>query len=173
MIVSSNQHILVTGGARSGKSNYAEKLVLGLSSRPVYVATCEIFDSDMAARVKLHKERRGDHWQEIHAPLNLAMAIKNSDNGAARLVDCLTYWVNNLLYHKLPWEPALDELITVLKVQKSPVVFVTNEIGMGIIPETKLGREFRDVAGSVNQAIASEVSQMYLVLSGQPMKVKP
>ncbi len=173
MIVSSPQHILVTGGARSGKSQYAESIALNLSNRPVYIATCEIFDDEMLRRVSAHKDRRGEAWDEIHAPLDMVQALKDSDNGQTRLVDCVTYWVNNVLYHKQHWEKEVDELISVLKRQKSPVVFVTNEIGMGVIPETKLGREFRDVAGSVNQTIANEVSQMYLVVSGQVMKVKP
>ena len=210
---------LITGGARSGKSEWAETLALKYAQdpvndsvnapmndqmnirakKPIYIATCEIFDDEMAERVLLHQKRRDGLWEEKYAPLNLAEMLKQTDgHGQIRVVDCLTYWVNNLLYHeleggkleggkleagkleagkleagKLEAEQAIDALIQAIKEQKDPVIFVTNEVGMGIVPETKLARTFRDLAGWVNQKIAAEVEQVYLIISGQIVKVKP
>ena len=171
--------ILVTGGARSGKSKFAEDYTLSLradASLPaIYIATSEAFDSEMEERVSLHRKRRGAEWKSVEEPLELAQILKETDNhlNQPRLVDCLTLWLNNLIFYQRNIDTELATLIDMLDRQHADVVFVTNEIGMGVIPETKLGREFRDVAGSVNQTIANEVSQMYFIVSGQPMKVKP
>ncbi|MDG2339994.1 MAG: bifunctional adenosylcobinamide kinase/adenosylcobinamide-phosphate guanylyltransferase [Paracoccaceae bacterium] len=165
--------ILITGGARSGKSALAERLVKRLGDRPVYIATAQVFDDEMADRVAIHQDRRGDEWTNVHAPFNLVTALKDSDNGQPRLVDCLTLWLTNLMLSDVDLVQKTNELIDTLKEQSFPVVFVTNEVGSGIVPDNKLARDFRDAAGSLNQRIAEHCDEVYLAVSGQALKVKP
>lgn len=163
--------LLVTGGARSGKSLHAERRVAAMGSAPVYIATAEAWDAEMAARIALHRDRRGPDWRLHEAPLDLVGALRATE-GAPRLVDCLTLWLGNLLHHGRDWRIEADALVAALGAQASPVVLVTNEVGMGIVPDNALARAFRDAQGSLNQMIARTADEVEFVVSGLPMKVK-
>ena len=164
---------LVLGGARSGKSRFAEKLVSGSGFKPVYLATGRAGDEEMHDRIIIHQERRGDIWETIEEPLALADALRQTaHSGRAILVDCLTLWVTNLMMAEanvMRECAGLKKLIGDLAV---PVVFVSNEVGLGIVPENKMAREFRDLAGHVNQEIADACETVYFVASGLPLTLK-
>lgn len=164
--------LLITGGARSGKSSYAERRVAELPGRPCYIATAEIRDAEMAERVALHRGRRGPEWLEREAPIDLIAALAQTDGGGPRLVDCVTLWLTNLMLADRDWQADLAALLKALQAQKSAVIFVTNEVGFGIVPENALARAFRDAAGLVNQALATAADEVQFVVSGLPMKVK-
>lgn len=165
--------ILITGGARSGKSALAEKLALSVTGRAVYIATSEIHDDEMAARVAAHRARRGPEWRDLHAPVDLVGALEQSDGGDPRLVDCLTLWLSNLMLGGADWQAEGQRLVDAVAGQCAPVVFVTNEVGMGIVPENRLAREFRDAAGWLNQSVAGACDAVWLCVSGYPLRVKP
>ena len=165
--------ILVTGGARSGKSSFAEKRIKQLGSSLVYIATSEIIDSEMEKRVAEHQARRGSEWQTLHAPLKLTEALFETDGKGPCLVDCLTIWLNNLIFHNEDTVVATKELIKVLEQRSDPVVLVTNEVGSGIVPENALARRFRDEAGRMNQIISEVADEVYLSVSGIPLQIKP
>lgn len=164
--------ILATGGARSGKSIYAEKRALAFPGRPTYIATSEILDEEMAARVAEHRARRDARWHERHAPFDLASALEETDGLGPRLVDCLTLWLSNLMFAERDIVAETTALATAIKAQTSPVVFVTNEVGMGIVPENALARRFRDAAGRLNQTVAILADEVQLLVAGYPLKVK-
>ncbi len=166
---------LVIGGARSGKSSYAEKLALSISPPRIYIATARILDAEMEKRVQLHKERRGSEWKTVEEPLDILSAIKQTDNETkVVLVDCITMWLTNLLL-----DNDLDAESEVLKLCKFldsecaiPIILVSNEVGMGIVPENALARKFRDLAGWTNQKLA-EVSRIVTwVVAGIPVVIK-
>ena len=165
--------ILVTGGARSGKSSFAEKRTKQLGSSLMYIATSEIIDSEMEKRVTEHQARRGSEWQTLHAPLKLTEALFETDGKGPCLVDCLTIWLNNLIFHNEDTVVATKELIKVLEQRSDPVVLVTNEVGSGIVPENALARRFRDEAGRMNQLISQVADEVYLSVSGIPLQIKP
>jgi adenosylcobinamide kinase/adenosylcobinamide-phosphate guanylyltransferase len=164
--------ILITGGARSGKSRHAEAHARALPGRPVYIATAEALDDEMAERIAKHRARRGDEWIEREAPLDLSKALSETDGGGARLVDCLTLWLSNLLHAERDWPKAIAELADTLKSQDSPVVLVTNEVGLGIVPDNALARAYRDAAGIMNQTIADIADEVEFIVAGLPMKLK-
>ena len=165
--------ILVTGGARSGKSVFAEKRTKQLGSSLIYIATSEVIDSEMKKRVEEHQARRGSEWQTLHAPINLTEALIETDGKGPCLVDCLTFWLNNLIFHDEDIDAAKKELITVLNERSDPVVLVTNEIGSGVIPENALARRFLDEAGRLNQTISQIADEVYVSISGIPLQIKP
>ena len=165
--------ILVTGGARSGKSVFAEKRTKQLGSSLIYIATSEVIDSEMEKRVEEHQARRGSEWQTLHAPINLTEALIETDGKGPCLVDCLTFWLNNLIFHDEDIDAAKKELVTVLNERSDPVVLVTNEIGSGIIPENALARRFCDEAGRLNQTISQIADEVYVSISGIPLQIKP
>ena len=140
---------------------------------PVYIATAEIRDDEMAQRVALHRARRGPEWRQIDAPLDVVGALRDSDGAGPRLLDCLTLWLTNLMLGGHDWEAAGHALAQCLSTQSAPVILVTNEVGAGIVPESALGRAFRDAAGLLNQQIAAISDEVYFAVSGLPMKVKP
>ncbi len=164
--------ILITGGARSGKSVRAEARALAFPGRPIYIATAEAGDDEMRARVATHRERRGGRWDEREAPLDLVAALVETDGRGPRLVDCLTLWLSNLMHSGRDWRDEATCLSSALARQSSPVILVTNEVGLGIVPDNALARSFRDAAGHVNQIIAQIADQVELVVAGLPMKVK-
>lgn len=163
---------LITGGARSGKSRLAEARTLELGQPAVYIATAEAHDDEMARRIAQHQSRRGPEWTTCSEPRNLLGALRETDGGPPRLVDCLTLWLTNLMLAGDNWQSATDALIKALPDQQAPVLFVTNEVGLGIVPENHLAREFRDAAGLVNQAIAEIADEVIFMVSGLPLKVK-
>ena len=165
--------ILVTGGARSGKSVFAEKRTKQLGSSLIYIATSEVIDSEMRKRVEEHQARRGSEWQTLHAPINLTEALIETDGKGPCLVDCVTFWLNNLIFHDEDIDAATKELITVLNERSDPVVLVTNEVGSGIIPENALARRFCDEAGRLNQTISQIADEVYVSISGIPLQIKP
>jgi adenosylcobinamide kinase / adenosylcobinamide-phosphate guanylyltransferase len=164
--------ILITGGARSGKSKRAEMRTRSFPGQPVYVATAEALDAEMEARIAKHRARRGTDWMEREVPLDLVPALVATDGGGARLVDCLTLWLSNLMHAQRDWEREMTELAGSLPRLKSPVVFVTNEVGLGIVPDNALARSFRDAAGIMNQTIAAVADEVEFVVAGLPMKLK-
>jgi len=168
-----SKSILVTGGARSGKSAFAERLTLTLGDQPIYIATGEAHDSEMAARIAAHQARRGENWTTREAPLDLLTALDATDGAEPRLVDCLTLWLSNLMFAERDWQVEGRALAEAIRLQAAPVVIVTNEVGSGIVPENALARAYRDAAGVLNQMIAEAVDDVYLTVSGLPLKVKP
>ncbi|AWM00462.1 bifunctional adenosylcobinamide kinase/adenosylcobinamide-phosphate guanylyltransferase [Bradyrhizobium amphicarpaeae] len=164
--------ILITGGARSGKSRRAEMRTRSFPGQPVYVATAEALDAEMEARIATHRARRGADWIEREVPLDLVPALVATDGGGARLVDCLTLWLSNLMHAERNWESEVTELAAALPRLKSPVVFVTNEVGLGIVPDNALARRYRDAAGTMNQVIAAASNEVEFVVAGLPMKLK-
>ncbi len=165
---------LVTGGARSGKSRYAEQLAKSLckdGNRRCYIATAEAFDDEMRERIRKHQERRVGEFFTVEAPVSLGEAIlKQQGKSDVILVDCLTVWMGNLLHYNRLDET--DKLIQALKNVSCPVVLVTNETGMGIVPDNELSRRFRDEAGFLNQAVASIADNVVFMVCGLPMAVK-
>jgi adenosylcobinamide kinase/adenosylcobinamide-phosphate guanylyltransferase len=164
--------ILITGGARSGKSVRAEARSKAFAGKPVYIATAEALDAEMRERIAGHRARRGGEWIEHETPLELVPALKATDGGGARLVDCLTLWLSNLMLAERDWSKETARLAESLRAQKSPVVLVTNEVGLGIVPDNALARRFRDAAGVMNQMIAQAADEVEFVVAGLPMRVK-
>lgn len=166
--------ILVTGGARSGKSRIAEDLVLQgrAGQQAQYIATAQAWDDEMRARIAQHQARRGAEWATTAEPLDLIGALDASNGQGPRLVDCLTLWLTNLILGEKDWRSAAEELLTALPRQRGLVVFVTNEVGMGIVPDNALARSFRDAAGTLNQMVAGAADEVILAVSGLPLKVK-
>jgi adenosylcobinamide kinase/adenosylcobinamide-phosphate guanylyltransferase len=165
--------ILITGGTRSGKSRRAETRARAVPGRPVYIATAEALDAEMAERIAAHRARRGGgDWIEREVPLDLVQALIETDGGGARLVDCLTLWLSNLLHSQRDWPQEVAQLAQALARQRRPVVMVTNEVGAGIVPDNALARAFRDAAGQMNQTIAGLADEVEFVVAGLPMKLK-
>jgi adenosylcobinamide kinase/adenosylcobinamide-phosphate guanylyltransferase len=176
-----SQTIFITGGARSGKSRFAEQRAVSYGTPLCYLATAQSLDDEMGQRIRKHQQRRGDAWQTVEEPLHLAQALAVNDGiFNVILVDCLTLWLSNLLllYEDLGEETEtriMDEvqrLTTTLRGMTTPVIIVSNEVGMGIVPDNRLGRMFRDIAGQANQIIAAAASEAWLVASGIPLKLK-
>ena len=164
--------VLVTGGARSGKSKLAEARCLALGLPACYIATAEIFDDEMRARVDTHRARRGSEWRDFAAPLDVVGALAATEGQGPRLIDCLTMWLNNVMYHGLDVGHETDRLCAALQAARAPVVLVTNEIGMGIVPDNALARAFRDAQGILNQEVAALADEVLLAISGVPVRVK-
>ena len=164
--------ILITGGARSGKSGIAETMALAIGRPAVYIATAEAHDAEMAARIADHQARRGAEWLTHAEPRDLAAALAATDGKGPRLIDCLTLWLTNLMLAGTDWQDAARALLAALPVQCHPVVIVTNEVGMGIVPDNALARSFRDAAGLLNQWVAAAADEVHLAVSGLPLKVK-
>jgi adenosylcobinamide kinase / adenosylcobinamide-phosphate guanylyltransferase len=164
--------ILITGGARSGKSLRAESRARGFPGQPIYIATAEALDAEMSERITQHRARRGSDWMEREAPLALVEALHATDGGGARLVDCLTLWLSNLMHANRDWSQEASRLAKALGSQRSPVVLVTNEVGSGIVPDNALARAFRDAAGLTNQTIAKVADEVEFVVAGLPMRLK-
>lgn len=163
---------LVTGGARSGKSALAERLTRRTGDSFFYIATAEPLDDEMRERIAHHRARRGDEWTTISEPIDLAGALNESDT-APRLIDCLTLWLSNVLLSDRDLDNETKQLLDTLKEQAHPVVLVTNEVGSGIVPENALARQYRDAAGRLNQQVAAVADEVYLSVSGCPLRIKP
>ncbi len=162
---------LVLGGARSGKSTYAEGLLA--HGRALYLATGQAFDDEMADRIRLHRDRRGPHWQTLEEPLDLAGALDRVlDPERPVLVDCLTLWISNLMHAERDVEAETGRLCEVLAAPRGPVVLVSNEVGLGLVPDNRLARAFRDHQGRVNQRVAQTCSRVVFVAAGLPLFLK-
>lgn len=165
--------VLVLGGARSGKSNYALRLAERHWQRPLYLATAEVKDAEMARRVQAHRQARGAHWRCREEPLELATALASAD-GDGLLVDCLTLWLTNVILKEgLDSYPKRRQtLLEALGACRQNLILVSNEVGMGIVPEHELGRSFRDLAGWFNQDLAALATNVVLVVAGLPLALK-
>lgn len=165
----------VLGGARSGKSRYAESVVATLPPpwRPPwgYIATAEAGDEEMAARISMHRERRDSCWRTIEAPREIAAALAECETTSV-LVDCLTLWLSNLMLAHADIDREIGGLEKALLAMKVPVVLVANEVGLGIVPEHPLGRQFRDWQGVLNQRMAAQSDRVILMVAGLPLVIK-
>jgi adenosylcobinamide kinase / adenosylcobinamide-phosphate guanylyltransferase len=164
--------ILITGGARSGKSTRAEQRARNFAGKPVYIATAEGFDHEMRERIAKHRARRGDDWIEHETPLDLVPTLNATDGGGARLIDCLTLWLSNLMLADADVAAETERLERALCERAAPVVMVANEVGSGIVPENALARSFRDQQGILNQRIAALADRVVLMVAGLPLSVK-
>lgn len=163
---------LVLGGAASGKSAFAENLVLQGGDDPIYIATAQIFDDEMAAKVADHQSQRGDGWTTIEEPLDVAGALAKARPGQPILIDCATLWLTNVILgdHDITEETA--RLLKALRECPAPVVIVSNEVGQGIVPDNALSRRFRNAQGRLNQAIAADAELVVAVMAGLPLALK-
>ena len=170
--MASPQLTLVLGGARSGKSRYAEQAVMASPPPWIYVATAEPFDGEMTARIAEHRSRRGGKWQTVEAPLDLAGAIADAPASATVLIDCLTLWLNNLMFKGRDIDAETGRLEAALAARQAAVVLVSNEVGSGIVPDNAEARRFRDLQGRLNQRIAARADRVVLLVAGLPIFVK-
>jgi adenosylcobinamide kinase/adenosylcobinamide-phosphate guanylyltransferase len=170
---------LVLGGARAGKSVYAERLASGLAAgstvpKPaLYVATAEAGDMEMAARILAHRQRRGPSWTTVEVPLAVPEALREgAQQGRAILLDCLTLWLSNLLHAGHDVDEAGDQLLEAVHDLPCPVIMVANEVGLGIVPDNALARRFRDDAGRLNMRVAAAADRVVLMSAGLPLLLK-
>jgi len=164
---------LILGGARSGKSQFAENFVLQTGKQPIYIATAQIHDEEMRQRITLHQDRRRNTWQTIETPIELVAVInKIANEHKIILVDCLTLWLSNLMLANHNIEEASHALCDLVTAPPCDLVLVANEVGLGIVPDNALARQFRDAAGQLNQYIAARVKNVYFVAAGLPLRLK-
>ncbi|KAB2685180.1 MULTISPECIES: bifunctional adenosylcobinamide kinase/adenosylcobinamide-phosphate guanylyltransferase [Brucella/Ochrobactrum group] len=172
-MASPGKSVLVLGGARSGKSSYAEKMVESSGLKPLYLATGRAFDEEMENRIAVHRGRRGPEWQTVEEPLDLVGALAlHAAADRFVLVDCLTLWLTNLMMAERDIARETANLVAMLPSLGGPVVLVSNEVGLGIVPENRMAREFRDHAGRLHQAVAAIVDEVYFMAAGLPLKMK-
>lgn len=165
----------VIGGARSGKSAFALGLASGLPGRKVYIATAEALDPEMDERIRRHREERGAQWESIEEKMDLSERVESLGPGCVIVVDCLTLWITNLLTACLSDGEILDAagaLAGACKESGSAVIVVSNEVGLGIVPENALARRFRDLSGAVNKEMASAAEEVWFLAAGLPLRMK-
>lgn len=163
---------LVLGGASSGKSVFAEGLVLATGLDPVYVATAQIWDAEMADKVAAHKVQRGPGWRTVEEPLAIDTVLTGVNMGEAVLIDCATLWLTNLMLSGADMAGAEVRLLAALAECKGPVVMVSNEVGMGIVPDNALARQFRGAQGGLNRRLAAQADLAVMVIAGLPLVLK-
>ncbi len=162
---------LVLGGARSGKSRFAEGLAAGFAGPRTYVATAEAFDDEMRVRIAKHRaDRAGDGWQTVEAPLAPETAIAGAEGLV--LMDCVTVWLGNLMHHERDLAASTEALIGAVRASRARIILVSNEVGLSIVPENAMARRFRDAQGFANQRIAAAADEVYFVAAGLPLKLK-
>jgi len=169
--------LFITGGARSGKSHFAQKLAEGIKGRKVFLATAQALDEDMKSRIEKHKEERSSEWDTIEEAYNLNSAIKSCKGRYEVIViDCLTMWISNLLtqnrFNQSDILREVKDLLINCNLTQGTIIIVSNEVGLGIVPANSLSRLFRDIVGRVHQEIASIADEVYLIIAGIPMKIK-
>ncbi|RWM01985.1 MAG: bifunctional adenosylcobinamide kinase/adenosylcobinamide-phosphate guanylyltransferase [Mesorhizobium sp.] len=162
----------ILGGARSGKSAHAETLATASPSPWVYIATAQAYDDEMRERIALHRSRRGEGWVTVDAPLDLTGAIEASPDHQPVLIDCLTLWLTNHMLAEHDLEAECRRLADVLSRPRGPWFVVSNEVGLGIVPDNALARRFRDAAGRLNQQVAAVADSVLMMVAGLPLKVK-
>ena len=174
--------LLVTGGSRSGKSAWAQTRAEEIPGPRIYLATCPVIDAEMAERIRKHREaRQGKGWETLEETIDLTGVIRRHGDGRTILVDCLTLWINNLMYEREKQGGLLTEgdiveqcrdVADACRSARGTVIFVTNEVGMGIVPENETARRFRDIAGRCNQEMAGAADGVTLLISGIPLQIK-
>ena len=166
--------VLVLGGARSGKSAYAQRLAEAGSAERLFLATAEAGDAEMADRIARHQETRGEGWTTREEPLDLVEALAaEARPGRIVLVDCLTLWVTNLMFSGRDVEAEVARLATAVGALAGPAILVSNEVGLALVPETRLGRDFRDLQGRANAAVARAADAVVFLAAGLPTLMKP
>jgi adenosylcobinamide kinase/adenosylcobinamide-phosphate guanylyltransferase len=160
---------LVLGGARSGKSRHAEMLIMRATPPWTYVATAQAFDREMRERIGKHRARRSSDWRTLEIPVDIADAVRSD---APLLLDCATLWLSNAMLAGRDIEVETDRLIAAMREAPGPLVVVSNEVGLGIVPETALGRDFRDAQGILNQRIAAVADYVVFMAAGLPLTLK-
>lgn len=180
--MAANHLLYISGGARSGKSRYAEQRALALAGPRSYIATCPIIDDEMATRIDHHRQRRdGQGWHTIEEPQDLTAALQTTRDSRVVLVDCITLWINNLLYAAETELNTVDEgaiqaltlqMIDAARQGERTVIFVSNELGMGIVPAAPLSRHYRDLVGRCNQTLAAHADEAVFMVSGLPLTLK-
>lgn len=168
------RHMLVLGGARSGKTAFAERLAMREGQKPAYLATAEALDGEMRERVASHQRGRAGRFDTIEEPLALSDAIiKASSQHDVILVDCLTLWITNMLMAGEEVASAVEQLAaTLVQIRNARIILVSNEVGLGIVPDNAMARTFRDLAGSAHQRLAEICDEVYFVVAGLPMVLK-
>lgn len=163
---------LILGGARSGKSAYAENAAIAYDNK-IYLATAQAHDAEMATRIKSHITRRGPSWQTIEEPLDIAEHIESTGTkGTVLLLDCATLWLSNLMHAERDVTTESEKLIAALNASESDVIIVSNEVGLSIVPENALARHFRDEQGRLNQKLASRAENVVFIAAGLPLLLK-
>ena len=168
--------ILILGGARSGKSTYCIQMAKNKKGRVAFIATCEPKDLEMKKRISIHRTTRPGHWTTFEEPINIAQRVKKTGSSFKTIIiDCLTLWITNLMMKNIDAvsiERETRRILKDLKKAKADSIIVTNEVGLGIVPANSLARDFRDIAGRVNQMVAGNSSEAYFMISGIPLRIK-
>lgn len=171
-----NKLYFITGGARSGKSAFAEDIAAGIQGKRAYVATAQALDAEMAQKIAKHRTDRGDVWDTFEEPLAVAELLAKLFQGyQVVLVDCLTLWLSNVMAHTdedAAVVHRIEELVSMLRKCSGVCIVVSNEVGLGIVPDNPLARKFRDLAGMLNQKVARVADHVYFTAAGIPMKIK-
>jgi adenosylcobinamide kinase/adenosylcobinamide-phosphate guanylyltransferase len=166
----------ITGGARSGKSAYAERLASAVGGKRAYIATAQALDAEMAARIEKHRKDRGDAWDTFEEPLAVAELVRKlSDRYAVVLLDCVTLWLSNVMAHSGDDGVVVarsGELVASLREFAGTCIVVSNEVGLGIVPDNPMARKYRDFAGMLNQKMAGAADEVYFTASGIPVRIK-
>ncbi len=171
----SGKIIFIIGGARSGKSNFALEEASGVPGKKAYIATAEALDEEMKERIEEHRRKRGNDWVTYEEPLRIDNLINGIENRYSVIViDCMTLWLSNLLHSKYDVMNEIENITNTLRVthDTSHIYIISNEVGMGIVPDNELVRKFRDLAGFLNQKIADISNEVYLIMAGIPLKIK-
>lgn len=163
---------LILGGASSGKSTFAEGLVTGAGSDRIYVATAQVFDAEMQAKIDRHRNMRGEGWDTVEAAFDLGPALSSAREGQVVLLDCATMWLSNHMLAENDLDVAEAALITALNTSGAPIVIVSNEVGLSVVPENALARRFRDAQGRLNQRLAAKADLVVNVIAGLPQVLK-
>ncbi|MGR3550640.1 bifunctional adenosylcobinamide kinase/adenosylcobinamide-phosphate guanylyltransferase [Pseudooceanicola sp.] len=162
----------ILGGAASGKSHFAEQVVLSQGEHPLYIATAQAYDAEMQAKIDAHVASRGPRWTTVEAPLDLAEALANAPTDRNILIDCMTLWLTNLMIAGHDLEQSREALMSALSARRGPVTLVSNEVGQGIVPDNALARRFRDAQGRLNIRLAAEADCVVQVVAGLPNLLK-
>lgn len=164
--------LFVLGGARSGKSRYAQARAEAFAGKLLFIATAQAFDAEMTDRIAQHRADRGARWATVEAPLDLAGAIATAAPDTILLIDCLTLWASNLMFAERDIAHETEKLVAVIRTARSPLILVANEVGLGIVPDNALARRFRDAAGLINQAVAAAADEAVMMVAGLPLWLK-
>ncbi len=166
----------ILGGARSGKSRFAIERAKGIGKKVAFIATCKPSDKEMKGRISIHKKARPSHWQTFEEPQEVSSLLKKMDQEfEVIIIDCLTLFVSNILlegFKQKDIKKSCEDMLSALKNLNARAIIVSNEVGLGIVPDNKLAREFRDIAGRVNQIVAEEANEVFFMASGLALKIK-